>query len=62
MNQRSYMICLKIDKLSANYRFTERANCINRFVKYFAIFGIKNFLAYQYLIRSKLKKYFFYGI
>jgi 2-polyprenyl-3-methyl-5-hydroxy-6-metoxy-1,4-benzoquinol methylase len=43
---------LSIDVIETNYRLVERINEINRFAKFFALPGVKNFLAFQYLIRA----------
>lgn len=45
---------LSIDIIETNYRLIERGGGINRFAKFFAFPGIKNFLAFQYLIRARL--------
>ena len=47
---------LSIDKVETNYRIVERIHRINRFSKIFALPGIKNYFAFQYLIRACLTK------
>jgi 2-polyprenyl-3-methyl-5-hydroxy-6-metoxy-1,4-benzoquinol methylase len=46
---------LQIDNIETNYRFWERGHKYNRYAKHFAIPGIKNFLAFQYLMRARKK-------
>ena len=43
---------LKIDKIETNYRLIERPHSANRYAKYFALPGLKGFLAFQYLVRA----------
>ena len=45
---------LSIDKIETNYRLVEKPHNLNRFAKFVAIPGIRNFLAFQYLIRARL--------
>jgi len=47
---------LEIDIIQTNYRFFDKPHKINRYAKYFAFPLIKNFLAYQYLIKASRKK------
>ncbi|MCK4948010.1 MAG: class I SAM-dependent methyltransferase [Candidatus Aureabacteria bacterium] len=44
---------LSIDTIKTNYRFIERGHRLNRFAKFLAIPGMRNFLAFQYLIRAQ---------
>jgi methionine biosynthesis protein MetW len=44
---------LVIENQTANYRIIERPHGVNRYAKYLALPGVRNFLAYQYLIRAK---------
>ena len=44
--------CLKIDTVRTNYRLIERPHSLNRYARFFALPGIKNFLAFQYIICS----------
>lgn len=43
---------LSIDIIDTNYRLLERPHRINDFARFFALPGISNFLAFQYLIRA----------
>jgi 2-polyprenyl-3-methyl-5-hydroxy-6-metoxy-1,4-benzoquinol methylase len=45
---------LSIDILETNYRLLERPLKINHFARFFALPGIRPFLAFQYLIRAHL--------
>ncbi len=45
---------LSIDKVETNYRLVETPHRINRIAAYFAWPGIKDFLAFQYLVRARL--------
>jgi 2-polyprenyl-3-methyl-5-hydroxy-6-metoxy-1,4-benzoquinol methylase len=47
---------LVIETIETNYRFLERPAAINRFAKFFAVPIMKDFLAFQYLIRASLVK------
>jgi len=47
---------LEIDTINTNYRIIEKPHGLNRFAKYIAAPGIRNFLAFQYLIRAHQKK------
>jgi len=47
---------LSIDTIETNYRIVEKPHQINRFSKFFAFPVIRNFLAFQYLIRARLSK------
>src|SRR5574337_668015 len=46
---------LSIDKIKTNYRLIERPLRLNYFAKFFAIPGVKGFLAFQYLIKASKK-------
>lgn len=43
----------EIDKVVTNYRLIERPHSANRYAKYFALPGVKEFLAFQYLVRAR---------
>jgi 2-polyprenyl-3-methyl-5-hydroxy-6-metoxy-1,4-benzoquinol methylase len=43
---------LAIDRIETNYRIFEKPHTLNRFSKFLAFPGIRNFLAFQYLIRA----------
>jgi len=43
---------LSIDVVETNYRLLERPSGINRIARFFALPGIRNFLAFQYLVRA----------
>lgn len=43
---------LTVETINTNYRIYERPHRINRIAKYMAVPGLKNFIAYQYLIRA----------
>ena len=45
---------LSIDKIETNYRLIEKPHRLNRYAHVFAIPGIRNFLAFQYIIRAHL--------
>lgn len=45
---------LKIDLIKINYRLIEKPHYINRFAKYTAFPIVKDFFAFQYLIRAKV--------
>jgi 2-polyprenyl-3-methyl-5-hydroxy-6-metoxy-1,4-benzoquinol methylase len=47
---------LSIETIETNYRIFEKPHRLNRFSKFFAFPGIRNFLAFQYLIRARLSK------
>jgi len=47
---------LAIDAIDVNYRILEAPHNINRIAKFFAVPVIKEFLAFQYLIRARLIK------
>jgi 2-polyprenyl-3-methyl-5-hydroxy-6-metoxy-1,4-benzoquinol methylase len=44
---------LEIESLDAKYRFVERKHRINRYAKYFALPGLRGFLAFQYLVTAR---------
>lgn len=44
---------LSIETIETNYRIFEKPHSLNRFSKFFAFPGIRNFLAFQYLIRAR---------
>ena len=44
---------LHIEKMDVNYRLIERPHSANRYAKYFAIPGLKEFLAFQFLVRAR---------
>jgi len=44
---------LKIKRLETNYRLIEKPHSLNRWAKFMALPGIRNFLAFQYLIQAK---------
>jgi 2-polyprenyl-3-methyl-5-hydroxy-6-metoxy-1,4-benzoquinol methylase len=46
---------LKIDAIETNYRILERPHRFNRFAKFLAIPGLRNFLAFQYLVRAHVR-------
>jgi 2-polyprenyl-3-methyl-5-hydroxy-6-metoxy-1,4-benzoquinol methylase len=43
---------LEIDAIETNYRILERPHRFNRFTKFLAFPGIKDFLAFQYLVKA----------
>ncbi len=43
---------LEIDAMETNYRILERPHAFNRFAKFLALPGLRNFLAFQYLIKA----------
>ncbi len=43
----------KIDRFETNYRLIERPHSANSYAKYFALPGLKDFLAFQYLVRAR---------
>jgi len=43
---------LKIDVINANYRLFDKCYRINCLARFFAAFGMRNFMAYQYLIKA----------
>lgn len=45
---------LRVEVMEANYRFVEKPHGINKMARYFALPGIRNLLAFQYLIRARL--------
>jgi len=45
---------LSIDRIKANYRIIERPHRLNRFAKFLAMPGLRDFLAFQYLILARL--------
>lgn len=47
---------LTIDSIEANYRIIEKPHGLNRIAKYIAAPGIRNFLAFQYLVRATKQK------
>lgn len=47
---------LSIDTIETNYRIFEKPHSLNRFSKFFAFPGLRNFLAFQYLIRARLSQ------
>jgi len=44
---------LRVEKVSRNYRLIERPSRINRIAPAFALPGLREFLAFQYLIRAR---------
>ncbi len=46
---------LEIDAIETNYRILERPHRFNRFAKFLAIPGLRNFLAFQYLVRAHVR-------
>ncbi|MBU0650834.1 methyltransferase domain-containing protein [bacterium] len=46
---------LLIERINTNYRIIEAPHRYNRFAKFFAFPGLRNFLAFQYIIQSRLK-------
>jgi len=44
---------LSIDTIETNYRLLEKPHRINRISRFFALPGIREFLAFQYLIRAR---------
>ena len=44
---------LEIESVDAKYRLLERPHRINRFAKYFALPGLRGFLAFQYLVTAR---------
>jgi 2-polyprenyl-3-methyl-5-hydroxy-6-metoxy-1,4-benzoquinol methylase len=44
---------LEIESVDAKYRLVERPHRINRFAKYFALPGLRGFLAFQYLVTAR---------
>ena len=46
--------CLSIEKMQANYRFVDRACRINHLARFFALPVLRDFLAFQYLIRARV--------
>ena len=44
---------LEINRLETNYRLIEKPHSWNRLAKFIALPGIRNFLAFQYLIQAK---------
>lgn len=44
---------LKIDTINTNYRIVEKPHGLNNIAKYIAVPGIRNFLAFQYLVRAQ---------
>lgn len=44
---------LKIEKINVNYRIIETPHFINKYAKYFALPGLRNLLAFQYLIVAR---------
>lgn len=47
---------LSIIYLKTHYRLLEKPHKLNRFARFFAFPGIRNFLAFQYLIQGRLTK------
>ncbi len=47
---------LTIEMLEASYRVIEKPHKLNSFAQYLAIPGIRDFLAFQYLVRARLKR------
>jgi 2-polyprenyl-3-methyl-5-hydroxy-6-metoxy-1,4-benzoquinol methylase len=47
---------LSIDLMKAHYRIIERPHDWNRFARFLALPGLRNFLAFQYLTRARLSK------
>ena len=45
---------LSIDIFEANYRLLEKPHTLNRFSRFFALPGVKNLLAFQYLLVARL--------
>ena len=43
---------MKIERIETNYRLRERPKSINRIAKWFALPGLRNFLAFQYIVRA----------
>ena len=43
----------RVEKIETNYRLIERPHSANRYAKYFAIPGLRGFLAFQYVVRAK---------
>ncbi len=46
---------LEINRIETNYRLVEKPHSLNRWAKFMALPGIRNFLAFQYLIQAKPK-------
>lgn len=46
---------LTIEKVSVNYRIIETPHFLNNYAKFFAFPGLRNFLAFQYLILARKK-------
>ena len=46
---------LKIELIKTNYRIIEKPTRLNAVARFFAWPGLRNFLAYQYLVRGRLK-------
>jgi 2-polyprenyl-3-methyl-5-hydroxy-6-metoxy-1,4-benzoquinol methylase len=44
---------LKVDGIGAKYRLVERPHRINRYARYFALPGLRGFLAFQYLVTAR---------
>jgi 2-polyprenyl-3-methyl-5-hydroxy-6-metoxy-1,4-benzoquinol methylase len=44
---------IEIEAINTNYRLLERPSRINRWAKYFALPGLKHFLAFQYIIVAR---------
>jgi hypothetical protein len=44
---------LEIDVMETNYRFWEAGHKYNKYAKKFAIPWVRNFLAFQYLMRAR---------
>ena len=44
---------LSIDRIKVNYRIIERPHRLNRFARFLAIPGLRDFIAFQYLIRAR---------
>jgi 2-polyprenyl-3-methyl-5-hydroxy-6-metoxy-1,4-benzoquinol methylase len=47
---------LAIEVVKTNYRFLDRPHYMNRFARPLAIPGVRNFLAFQYLFRGRVKQ------
>ena len=45
---------LSIEEIASNYRLVEKPHSINRFAKFFAIPGLRDFLVFQYLVLARL--------
>jgi len=45
---------LSIEEIASNYRLVEKPHRINRFAKFFAIPGLRDFLVFQYLVLARL--------